>query len=545
MKIVLSQLNYTIGALEGNVNKMVNHINRAKQDGADIIIFSELSICGYIPKDMLNYESFVNRCYAALDILKSHAHDVAIVVGMPTKSGLKKGKKLYNSAVVLADGEVQQEVHKTLLPTYDVFDEYRYFEPNNQFELVEYKGVKMAITICEDLWNLNEPFLYPVTPMEELKKLNPDIMINLSGSPYSYNHVEERKHRMVANAKRYNLPLVYVNQIGAHTDILFDGGSMFINQTGEIAEELEYFQEDYKCVEWSKGVIYPDNSHDYKDEDIELIHDAIVMGIKDYFGKMGFKKALLGSSGGIDSAVIHALAAEALGPENVLAVLLPSKYSSTGSVTDAEKLAKNLNSPYKIISIEEMVGVVEQTLSPHFEGYEVDVTEENIQARSRGLLLMALSNKYGSMVLNTSNKSETAVGYATLYGDMCGGLSAIGDLYKMQVYEMARYINRNGEIIPTEIIDKAPSAELRHDQKDSDSLPPYPLLDKILMLYIEQQKGWTEIVDMGYDKEVVRKIIKLVDRNEYKRFQAAPILRISNLAFGIGRQMPLVGKFYN
>ena len=545
MKIVLSQLNYTIGDLKGNVSQMVEHVHRAKQDGADLIVFCELSICGYIPKDMLNYESFITRCYEALDDLKSHANDIAIVVGMPTRSGLVKGKSLYNSAVVLADGEVLQEVHKTLLPTYDVFDEYRYFEPNTNFKLVEYKGVKIAITICEDLWNLNEPYLYATTPMDELIGLQPDIMINISGSPYSYNHVEERKNRMVANAKQYNLPLVYVNQIGAHTDILFDGGSMFINQTGEIAEELHYFQEDYRCVEWSKDEIYPDNSHDYKDEDIELIHDALVMGIRDYFGKMGFKKALLGSSGGIDSAVIHALAAEALGPENVLAVLLPSKYSSTGSVVDAEALAQNLNSPYKVISIEEMVNVVENTLSPHFEGYDVDVTEENIQARSRGLLLMALSNKYGSMVLNTSNKSETAVGYATLYGDMCGGLSAIGDLYKMQVYEIARYINRDKEIIPNEIINKAPSAELRHDQKDSDSLPPYPVLDKILMLYIEKQKGWTEIVDLGYDEELVRKVIKLVDRNEYKRFQAAPILRISNLAFGIGRQMPLVGKFYN
>lgn len=545
MKIVLSQLNYTIGDLDGNVGKMVDHINKAKRDQADLVVFSELSLCGYIPKDMLNYESFIQRCYAALTTLAKHTSDIAIVVGMPTRSGLTKGKKLYNSAIFIANGVIQNEIHKTLLPTYDVFDEYRYFEPNTRFELVTYKGINIAITICEDLWNLNEPHLYPVTPMDELKKLNPDLMINISGSPYSYNHVEERKNRMVDNAKNYELPLVYVNQIGAHTDILFDGGSMFINQTGEIAEELKYFEEDYRCIDWSKDSVYPDNSLDYKDEDIELIHDALVMGIKDYFGKMGFKKALLGSSGGIDSAVINALAVEALGKENVLAVLLPSRYSSEGSVVDAEALANNLGCPYKIISIEDMVSTVESTLEPHFEGYKVDVTEENIQARSRGLLLMALSNKYGSMVLNTSNKSETAVGYATLYGDMCGGLSAIGDLYKMQVYEMARYINRNGEIIPEAIINKPPSAELRFDQKDSDSLPPYELLDKMLVLYIEQQKGWEEIVSLGYDESIVRHVIKLVDRNEYKRFQAAPILRISNLAFGIGRQMPLVGHFYN
>ena len=545
MKIVLSQLNYTIGDLSGNVQKMANHIEKAKADGADLVVFSELSLCGYIPKDKLNYESFIQRCYNALTELASHTKGIAIVVGMPTRSNLSKGKKLYNSAVFVANGVIESEIHKTLLPTYDVFDEYRYFEPNTNFELVTYKGIKIAITICEDLWNLDDPKLYPTTPMDELKKLNPDLMVNISGSPYSYNHVEERKNRMVDNAKNYKLPLVYVNQIGAHTDILFDGGSMFINQTGEIAEELKYFEEDYRCIDWSKDAVYKDNSLDYKDEDIELIHDALVMGIKDYFGKMGFKKAMLGSSGGIDSAVINALAVEALGAENVLAVLLPSKYSSEGSVVDAEALAKNLGCPYKTISIEDMVSSVEQTLEPHFEGYAPDVTEENIQARSRGLLLMALSNKFGSMVLYTSNKSETAVGYATLYGDMCGGLSAIGDLYKMQVYEMARYINRNGEIIPEAIINKAPSAELRFDQKDSDSLPPYELLDKILSLYIEQQKGWEEIVGEGYDEHTVRRVIKLVDRNEYKRFQAAPILRISNLAFGIGRQMPLVAKYYN
>jgi NAD+ synthase (glutamine-hydrolysing) len=545
MKIVLSQLNYTIGDLSGNVEKMAGEIAKAKLDEADLIVFSELSICGYIPKDMLNYESFIVRCYDALDELIECTDGIAIIVGMPTRSNLEKGKKLYNSALFIADKEVKCEIHKSLLPTYDVFDEYRYFEPNKKFELVTYKDVKIAITVCEDLWNLDEPRLYDVTPMEELTKLGPDLMVNISGSPYSYNHVEERKNRMVINARTYSLPLVYVNQIGAHTDILFDGGSMFINQTGDIAEELNYFSEDYRCIDWSKDSLYPDHSLDYKDEDIELIHDALVMGVKDYFGKMGFKKALLGSSGGIDSAVIHALAAEALGPENVLAVLLPSKYSSEGSIVDAEQLAKNITSPYKVISIEDLVEVVEETLEPHFEGFKPDVTEENIQARSRGLLLMALSNKYGSMVLNTSNKSETAVGYATLYGDMCGGLSAIGDLYKMQVYELARYINRDKEIIPEAIINKAPSAELRFDQKDSDSLPPYELLDKILMLYIEQQKGWQEIVDLGYDETIVRKVIKLVDRNEYKRFQAAPILRISNLAFGIGRQMPLVAKFYN
>lgn len=543
MKIVLSQLNYTIGDLEGNVEKMVEHINLAKQDQADLVVFSELSICGYIPKDMLNYTSFVDRCYAALQKLSSHTNGIGVLVGMPTYSKLEKGKFLYNSAVFIADGEIKQEVHKTLLPTYDVFDEYRYFEPNKNFELITYKGVKIAVTICEDLWNLNPPRLYDVTPMDELIKLDPDLMINLSGSPYSYNHVEERKARMVENAKAYKLPLVYVNQIGAHTDILFDGGSLFVNSNGEIAEELAYFEEDYRCIDWQKGELYEDKSKDYKDEDIELIHDALVMGIRDYFGKMNFKKALLGSSGGIDSAVINALAVEALGAENVLAVLLPSKYSSEGSVTHAKQLAENLGCPYEIVPISDMVASVENSLATQFANYSPDVTEENIQARSRGLLLMAMSNKFGSILLNTSNKSETAVGYSTLYGDMCGGISAIGDLYKMQVYEMARYINRDREIIPMDIITKEPSAELRFDQKDSDSLPPYELLDKILFLYVEREKGWKEIVEAGFDEATVRKIVKLVDRNEYKRYQGSPILRISNLAFGIGRQMPLVAKY--
>jgi len=545
MKIALSQLNVTIGALEGNVQKMGEAINRAIADNADLIVFSELSLCGYIPKDMLNYDSFVKRGYDSLEQLKPLTEKIGVLVGMPTWSGLEKGKRLYNSAVLIHKGEVVAEVHKTLLPTYDIFDEYRYFEPASELSVVEFKGVRLAITICEDLWNLDDPKLYSRTPMDELISQDPDIMINLSGSPFSYNHVEERKNRMVNNALHYGLPLVYVNQVGAHTDILFDGGSLFINRSGEIAEELNYFEEDYRCIDWDVDSVYPDNSQDRKDYDIEMIHDALVMGIRDYFGKMGFKKAILGSSGGIDSAVINALAVKALGAENVLAVLMPSKYSSEGSVVDAEKLAENLGCNYTTIPIQDMVNSVEASLSNEFEGKSPDVTEENIQARSRGLLLMAMSNKFGYILLNTSNKSETAVGYATLYGDMCGGLSALGDLYKMQVYEMARFINRNGEIIPEEIITKPPSAELRFDQKDSDSLPEYKLLDKILFNYIELQKGWREIFDLGYDEATVRRVVKLVDRNEYKRFQAAPILRISNLAFGVGRQMPLVAEFNN
>ena len=394
-----------------------------------------------------------------------------------------------------------------------------------------------------DLWNLDEPKLYGITPMEELMRGNPTIMVNLSGSPYSYNQVEKRRKRMQENAKKYNLPLLYVNQVGGNTDILFDGGSMLINKNGDIAEEAAFYKEDFKIVNWSSQAVYPDNHSEYYDYDIALIHDALLMGIRDYFNKMGFKKAILGSSGGIDSAVVHALATKALGGEQVKAIMMPSKYSSKGSISDAVSLANNLNSPHSIIPINLVYDAFNTTLTDEFDGTKLDVTEENIQARSRGLILMAISNKYGHILLNTSNKSESAVGYSTLYGDMCGGLSVIGDLYKEQVYELARYMNRNEMLIPQEIIDKEPSAELRPDQKDSDSLPPYPLLDKILFHYIEEKKGWRDIVNMGIDESTVRRIITLVDKNEYKRFQAPPTLRISHKAFGIGRQMPIVARY--
>ena len=351
---------------------------------------------------------------------------------------------------------------------------------------------------------------------------------------------------MQLNAKTYGLPLFYVNQVGGNTDILFDGGSMFINRLGDIVEECEFYKEDFKVIQWDSSTLYEDNHQEYYDYDIGLIHDALVMGVRDYFSKVGFKNAVLGSSGGIDSAVVHAIAAEALGAENVKAITMPSKYSSSGSVDDAQKLAQNLGSPFSIIPIKKAFDAFEETLADEFKGTEPNVTEENLQARSRGIILMAYSNKFGNMVLNTSNKSESAVGYSTLYGDMCGGLSVIGDLYKEQVYELARFINRYGEVIPYEIVNKEPSAELRPDQKDIDSLPPYPVLDKILFHYIEGKKGWQEIVDLnleGADEILIRKIIRMVDRNEYKRFQAPPTLRISHKAFGFGRSMPIVARY--
>ncbi len=543
MKIVISQLNYVIGDIDGNTSKILEEISKARKVNADLIIFSELAVCGYPPKDLLDYPSFIDRCELAVKQIGENSSNIGVIFGAPSWNNLDRGKKLYNSAYFFENQKLLKRIDKTLLPTYDVFDEYRYFEPNKIFECISFRGEKLAVTICEDLWNIDDQKMYKLIPMDVLQNENPTIMINLSGSPYSYNHVEKRRNRMQQNAKKYSLPLFYVNQVGGNTDILFDGGSMFINKNGDIVEECAFYQEDFKIIEWSSGSVYPDNHQDYYDYDISLIHDALLMGIKDYFTKMGFKKAIIGSSGGIDSAVVHALAAKALGGENVKAIMMPSKYSSKGSVDDAVKLAENLNSPYRIISIEETVESLNSTLEEEFEGLGEDITEENIQARSRGIILMAISNKYGHIVLNTSNKSESAVGYSTLYGDMCGGLSVIGDLYKEQVYELARFMNRDWEIIPQEIINKEPSAELRPDQKDSDSLPDYSVLDKILFHYIEEKKGWREIVKLGMDEDLVRRIIRLVDKNEYKRFQASPTLRISHKAFGIGRQMPIVAKY--
>ncbi len=546
MKIALSQLNYVIGDIEGNVSKITIDIAKAKSDKADLIVFSELAICGYPPKDLLDYPSFIERCEAGLELIREASGDIGVLVGAPAWSKLNRGKKLYNSAFFYVNQKLVRRIDKTLLPTYDIFDEYRYFQPNELFECIDFKGEKIAVTICEDLWNVDEEKLYKTTPMDELIKQNPSVMINLSGSPYSYNHVERRRSRMQLNAEQYGVPLFYVNQVGGNTDILFDGGSMFINRKGEIVEECEFYKEDFKVIDWDSNRIYEDNHLDYSDYDIGLIHDALVMGVRDYFQKVGFTKAVLGSSGGIDSAVVHAIAAEALGAENVKAISMPSKYSSTGSAEDAKKLAKNLGSPFSNISVKDVFDTFNETLADEFEGTEQNVTEENLQARCRGIILMAYSNKFGNMVLNTSNKSESAVGYSTLYGDMCGGLSVIGDLYKKQVYELARFVNRYGEIIPYEIINKEPSAELRPNQKDSDSLPPYPVLDKILFHYIEEKRGWKEIVDMkldGMDEALVRKIVRMVDRNEYKRFQASPTLRISHKAFGFGRRMPIVARY--
>lgn len=543
MKIAIAQLNYHIGNFESNQNKMINAINKAKSQKADLVVFAELAISGYPPRDFLEFDDFIDRCWNATEEVAKACSGIAAVVGLPTKNNNPAGKALFNSAAFLADGKVSDIIHKSLLPTYDVFDEYRYFEPNTDFHCVDYKGKKLAITVCEDIWNLGVDDLYRIKPMDVLINEKPDVIINIAASPFHYEQAGRRKKIMKANVDKYNLPLFYANHVGAQTELLFDGGSLAYNAKGEMVGELNYFEEDLQVFELDnlpKAIQTKE-----KPKKIALIHDALVMGIKNYFQKLGFQKAVLGLSGGIDSAVTMVLAAKALGNENVHAVLLPSQYSSKHSIKDAEDLAKNLGSPYEIIPIQNIYQSIENELKPQFKDLPFNIAEENIQARVRGLLLMALSNKFGYILLNTSNKSESAVGYGTLYGDMNGGLSVLGDVYKVDVFELARYINRNEEVIPWNTINKPPSAELRPDQKDSDSLPEYEILDAILFQYIEKRKGPREIIALGFEESLVNRVLKLVNISEYKRYQTPPILRVSTKAFGMGRRMPIVAKYLN
>lgn len=543
MRITVAQLNVHIGNFAGNVAKMLQAVATAKEQKADLICFTELATCGYPPRDFLEFEDFIELAEAAIEELAKAAVGIAIVVGSPSKNPVIEGKDLYNSAYFLADGKVQQVQHKALLPTYDVFDEYRYFEPANTFQIVEYQGKRIALTICEDIWNVgNENPLYTICPLDELVQQEPDFVLNLSASPFTYDHAEERIHVLRSNVERYGLPMFYVNHVGAQTELLFDGGSLVINSRGVIVDELPYFQEALRVYELETVEATREENVQVKDK-IALIHDALVMGIGDYFGKLGLKRAILGLSGGIDSAVVAVLAARALGKDHVRVVLMPSQFSSDHSVQDARQLAQNLGVQYDLIGIEPIYQAFEQALAPHFWGTEFNIAEENIQARSRGVLLMALSNKFGHILLNTSNKSEMAVGYGTLYGDMCGGLSVIGDLYKMEVYALAEYMNKEEEVIPQNIITKPPSAELRPDQKDSDSLPDYDILDEILFQYIERKQSPQDLIEQGFDEALVRRVLRLVNINEFKRHQTAPVLRVSSKAFGMGRRMPIVGKY--
>ncbi len=547
MKIALAQINYHIGDFDANVSRIRKAIQQAKDRQAGIVVFAELAVCGYPPRDFLEFDDFLHRCENAITQIAAETIDIAVIIGSPSVNNAIKGKPLHNSAYFLEGGKIAGIVHKTLLPNYDVFDEYRYFEPNHQpYQVFEYKGNRFALTICEDLWNITDDPLYVSNPMDELIRLKPDMIINIAASPFHYGQPAARLDVLSRNAIAYKVPVFYVNHVGGQTELIFDGGSMVVDPSGKVVGELKYFEEDLQVYSPTPNPLPSrggGSAHIRQADRIPSIHDALVLGIRDYFSKMGFSKAILGLSGGIDSALTLALAVKALGKENVKAILLPSRFSSEHSIKDAVDLAKNLGVSHEIIPIDEAFRAVEHTLDPEFRGLPFNLTEENIQARLRAVILMALSNKFGYILLNTSNKSEAAVGYGTLYGDMCGGLSVLGDVYKTQVYELAAYINNDQVIIPLNTITKPPSAELRPDQKDSDSLPEYDILDKILYRYIEQRKGPDELIREGFEEPLVRRVLKLVNTSEYKRYQTPPILRISPKAFGMGRRMPIVGKY--
>lgn len=558
MKIVLVQQNYHIGNFAVNTQKIIASIREAKASGADLILFSEMCVCGYPARDFVEFDNFITQCEASVDQIREEADTIGVLIGGPSRNPSILGKDLFNAAFFLYDKKLVAEIHKTLLPTYDVFDEYRYFEPAAEWKVVPFKGKKLAITICEDIWNLGDNPLYTICPMDKLMEQQPDIMLNLSASPFDYTHDEDRKAVIKANVVKYKLPLFYCNAVGSQTEIVFDGASLVFDAKANLCASLPMFQEGAALLELKEDgsldapIIEPASRMPDKELNpaklepalnIDQVYQALLLGIRDYFGKMGFSKAILGSSGGIDSAVTLAIACEALGAENVRAILLPSPYSTEHSVEDAIALSKYLQNPYDIVPIHQVYAALLQTVQPLFGDLPFSLAEENMQSRSRGNLLMAIANKFGYILLNTSNKSELATGYGTLYGDMAGGLSVLGDCYKLQVYALARYINRNKEIIPTHIIEKAPSAELRPGQKDSDSLPDYTILDQILYQYIEKRNGPEEIKQLGFDPALVNRTLKMVNTNEYKRNQFCPIIRISPKAFGVGRRVPIVGKY--
>jgi len=558
MKICIAQQNYHIGNFEQNTEKILGAIEAAKNQGADLILFSEMSVCGYPARDFVEFEDFINKCYQSIDAIKQAADTIGVLIGSPARNPNKKGKDLYNAAFFLYEQKVVAEIHKTLLPTYDVFDENRYFEPADEWKVIEFKGQKLAITICEDIWNLGDNPLYRICPMDKMMEQAPTILLNLSASPFDYTHDEDRKATIKSNVLKYKIPLFYCNAVGSQTEIVFDGSSLVFDKDANLCGALPMFESALATFECNGDgtinapILEPASRLPNKELNpntliptlnIEQVYQALVLGVKDYFNKMGFAKAIIGSSGGIDSAVTLAIACEALGKENVHAVLMPSPYSTDHSVNDAIVLSQNLDNKYDIIPIKEVYEQFLATLNPLFKDLPFSLAEENIQSRSRGNILMAIANKFGYILLNTSNKSELATGYGTLYGDMAGGLGVLGDCYKLQVYELAKYINRHQEIIPTNIITKAPSAELRPNQKDSDSLPDYAVLDQILYQYIERRANPNDIKALGFENALVDRTLKMVNNNEYKRNQFCPIIRISPKAFGVGRRMPIVGKY--
>jgi NAD+ synthetase len=544
VKIALAQINPTVGDFTGNLEKIVSASRRAADQGARLTVFSELVICGYPPADFLEKPSFLARCRKAVEELADATRDLptAVVAGVALPAAPDAGKPAVNAAVLLDGGQLLLEQHKRLLPFYDVFDEQRYFSPSRPQHLVELDGIHLAITICEDAWNDKNFWprrLYSVDPMEELMRQNPAIHVNLSSSPFWHSKRKIRRQMLAAIARRDRIPVLMCNQVGGNDSLIFDGSSVALNAQGELIAQAASFDEDLVIVDpFNAPPIQPS-----AEDDTEAAYRAMVLGTRDYVRKCGFRKVLIALSGGIDSALVAAIAADALGPENVLAIGMPSPYSSAGSIADSRLLAANLGIRFEIIGISDLFKEFTHALDPLFAGLKPDITEENIQSRIRGTLLMALSNKLGALVLTTGNKSEMAVGYCTLYGDMVGALAVIGDLVKTRVYAISRWLNRERVLIPLPILEKPPSAELRPDQKDTDSLPPYEILDPILEAYVERYESPECIASVnGFPLELVKQVVRLVERSEYKRQQAAPVLKVTSKSFGMGRRFPIAVK---
>ncbi len=543
MKIALGQTNPTVGDFAGNAARIIEFSHRAREAGAGLILFPELSVCGYPPRDLVERPAFVAKNRETLDFIAKKTAGIAVICGLVTPAEAETGKSVMNSAVLLADGGIRFQQHKMLLPTYDVFDESRNFAPARRQELLSFCGRRMALTICEDAWNDKRFWrqrLYNIDPVEELMRAGGNFILNISASPFYVGKRELRLKMLQTIATRYRAPVVIVNQVGGNDSLIFDGSSLVLGPDGRIVARARSFEEDLVIfdAETLTGEI-----HDQVEGDEPSAYAALVLGTRDYVHKCGFRGVIVGLSGGIDSALTAAIAVDALGADNVLGVGMPGQYSSPGSVDDARVLAQNLGIRFELIPISEIFDSYRAALRSAFAGRPEDATEENIQSRIRGALLMALSNKFGSLVLSTGNKSELGVGYCTLYGDMVGGLGVLSDVPKNQVYRLSRYVNSRRPVIPQATMDKPPSAELRPDQKDTDSLPPYDVLDAILEGYVEDGKTSEQIyAERGFDLALVRSVVRMVDRSEYKRQQAAPGLKISEKAFGVGRRFPIAQK---
>ena len=545
MKLALAQTNPTIGDINANRQQIEQCIHQARQQKADLVIFPELSLLGYPPKDLLLKPRFIDDNIAALHDIAESCRETAALVGFACRHTGPTGRGLHNAAALLQDGKATATYYKRLLPTYDVFDESRYFEPAHSQQIVEFAGKRIGLTICEDIWNqpndAGRP-LYQADPLAELAKQHVDLVINMSASPFVLDKHRFRYDLFSKQCQKHGFPLIYVNQVGGNDELLFDGNSCAFDASGRIIAHAHDFKTDLLIVDADQ----PNTNRTEKPrESLASVHEALVLGVRDYIQKCRFAKAVIGLSGGIDSALTAAVAAEALGPSNVLGVALPSRFSSEHSIQDARQLADNLGITFLEIPIEPAHAAMENMLADAFQGTQPGIAEENIQARARGNVLMALSNKLGHLLLATGNKSELAVGYCTMYGDMSGGLSVIGDVPKTMVYGLARHINRSKEIIPNSTITKPPSAELRPDQKDEDSLPPYETLDEIIQRYVEQEQSRTDIIEAGFDPELVAQIIRLIDTSEYKRRQAAPALKVTSRAFGFGRRMPIAQNYHS